>query len=124
MFWLTPKRLLQGGHPPNTPLFKRTDMERTKRVTIRFTPDEYNSLKEKATQFDMTLSDYIRTKLLTKREKIRPSKCNKELLYHINRIGNNLNQIAKHCNISKSIDKLVLKELINIEQQLNKLLGQ
>jgi len=97
-------------------------MERTKRVTIRFTPDEYNSLKEKATQFDMTLSDYIRTKLLTKKEKVRPSKCNKELLYHINRIGNNLNQIARHCNSTGTVDRFVLKELVEIEKKLNELL--
>jgi len=97
-------------------------MERTKRVTVRFTDDEYNRLKEKATQFDMTLSDFIRTKLLTKREKVRPSKCDKSLLYEINRIGNNLNQIAKHCNITKSIDKLVLQSLVEIEKKLNELL--
>ena len=97
-------------------------MERTKRVTIRFTPDEYNSLKEKATQFDMTLSDYVRTTLLSKREKVRPSKCDKSLVYEINRIGNNLNQIARHCNTTGTVDKLVLKELVEIEKKLNELL--
>ncbi len=97
-------------------------MERTKRVTIRFTQNEYNELKEKATQFDMTLSDYIRTTLLSKREKVRPSKCDKRLLYEINRIGNNLNQIAKHCNTIGTIDKFALKELVDIEKKLNEIL--
>jgi len=45
-------------------------------------------------------------------------------LYEINRIGNNLNQIAKHCNIKKSVDKLVLKELVDIEKKLNELMEQ
>lgn len=98
-------------------------MAKDKRVTIRFSDDEYELLKQKADDFDITLSNYIRKKALGNRERIT-NKCTKELLYHINRIGNNLNQIAKQCNINQSVDKLVLKELVEIERQLNKLLEQ
>ena len=120
MFWLTPKRLLQGGRPPNTPLKKDKRMAKDKRVTIRFTDDEYNQLKAKADELDISLSTYIRKKTLGNRERIS-TKCDKKLLYEINRIGNNLNQIAKHCNINKSVDKLVLKSLVEIEKKLNDL---
>ena len=98
-------------------------MERTKKITIRLTSDEYLLLKQKANNLDITLSEYIRKKILGNREKII-NKCTKELLYEINRIGNNLNQIAKHCNIRKSVDKLVLKELVDIEKRLNELMEQ
>ena len=121
MFCLTPKRLLQGGTPPNTPLEERTtQMAKDKRVTIRFTDDEYNQLKTKADELGISLSTYIRKKTLGNRGKIS-SKCDKELLYEINRIGNNLNQIAKHCNTTKIIDKVVLKSLAEIEKKLNDL---
>ena len=95
-------------------------MAKDKRITIRFTDDEYNELKAKADELDIPLSTYIRKKVLGNREKIL-TKCNKELLYEINRIGNNLNQIAKHCNTTKTIDKLVLQSLVEIEKKLNEL---
>ena len=95
-------------------------MKKEKRVTIRFTEDEYNKLKTKADELGISLSTYIRKKALGNRERIS-SKCNKELLYEMNRIGNNLNQIARHCNITKTIDKLVLQSLVEIEKKLNDL---
>ena len=98
-------------------------MAKEKRVTIRLTQEEYEKLKEKANTLGITTSAYIRKKILGNREKVL-TKCDKDLLYEINRIGNNLNQIAKHCNINKSVDKLVLQELVTIEQQLQKLLEQ
>jgi len=124
MFCLTTKRLLQGVSPLTPPMkdtTKDTTMTKDKRVTIRFTTDEYNKLNKNANDLNLTLSHYIRYKVLGNREKIS-SKCDKELLYHINRIGNNLNQIAKHCNINKSIDKLVLKELVEIERKINEII--
>lgn len=96
-------------------------MHKDKRVTIRFTQDEYNKLKDEATKLGITLSSYLRNKILGNRGNLL-TKCDKELLYELNRIGNNLNQIAKHCNINKSIDKLALKELVEIERQLKRLL--
>ncbi len=96
-------------------------MAKDKRVTIRFTDDEYNQLKEKADELGISLSTYIRKKTLGNRERIS-TKCDKKLLYEINRIGNNLNQIAKHCNTIGTIDKFVLKELVDIEKKLNEIL--
>ena len=46
---------------------------------------------------------------------------NKRLVYELNRIGQNLNQIAKYTNSKKILDKLVLGELIQIEKQLQKI---
>ena len=95
-------------------------MAKDKRVTIRFTDDEYNKVYSSAQELDISLSTYIRKKTLGNRERIS-SKCDKELLYEMNRIGNNLNQISKHCNTTKTIDKLVLQSLVEIEKKLNDL---
>ena len=125
MFCLTTKHASCRGDTPLTPPLaigeKGTKMKKEKRVTIRFTEDEYKQLKAKADELDISLSTYIRKKALGNKERIS-SKCNKELLYEINRIGNNLNQIAKHCNINKLVDKLVLKSLVEIEKKLNEVI--
>jgi len=93
-------------------------MAKDRRVTIRLTQDEYDKLYQQAKALDITLSQLLRKKILGNRERLA-TKCDKELLYEINRIGNNLNQIAKHCNINKSVDKLVLKSLVEIERKIN-----
>ena len=45
-----------------------------------------------------------------------------ELSYELNRIGNNFNQITKHCNIKKAVDIAVLQELKVIEEMLQELI--
>jgi len=95
-------------------------MAKDRRVTIRLTQDEYDKLSQQAKALDITLSQLLRKKL-GNRESFT-TKCDKELLYEINRIGNNLNQIAKHCNINKSVDKLVLKSLVEIERKINEII--
>lgn len=37
------------------------------------------------------------------------------------RIGNNLNQLAKHCNTTKTIDLMALKTLTDIKKELEKI---
>jgi len=96
-------------------------MTKDKRVTIRLTQDEYDKLYQQAKALDITLSQLLRKKISGDRERLT-TKCDKELLYEINRIGNNLNQIAKHCNITKSIDKLALQSLVEIERKINEII--
>ena len=44
-----------------------------------------------------------------------------EILHNLNKIGNNLNQISKHCNTKKSVDVEVLKTLLEIEEAVKDL---
>jgi hypothetical protein len=43
------------------------------------------------------------------------------IVYELNRLGQNLNQIARYANSKKIVDKLVLEELIVIEKQLQEI---
>lgn len=45
-----------------------------------------------------------------------------ELLYHLAKIGTNLNQIAARCNTRKIVDRLVLSEIVDIQKELQTLL--
>ncbi len=96
-------------------------MMRDKKVTIRLTQDEYNKLNNETQKLNMSMSELIRHKILNKKVRVK-SKLSTQAIYELNRIGNNLNQIAKHCNITKTIDKLVLQQLVDIEKELKNLL--
>lgn len=50
-----------------------------------------------------------------------PQKADKELLFELNKIGNNLNQVAKNLNAGNQIN--LLKELLTIERQLQEILN-
>ena len=45
-----------------------------------------------------------------------------KLIFEINKIGNNINQIAKKTNFTKKVDLQVLEELRQIKEQLNKVI--
>jgi len=96
-------------------------MNKNKRVTIRLTDVEHKNFTKQANELGINLSEFIRLKL-NNINKIKTSKCDKNLVYEINRIGLNLNQIAKYTNSKKVLDKLVMEELIQIEKQLNDVL--
>ena len=96
-------------------------MNKNKRVTIRLTDVEHKNFTKQADELAISLSEFIRLKL-NNINKIKTSKCDKNLVYEINRIGLNLNQIAKYTNSKKVLDKLVMEELIQIEKQLNDVL--
>ena len=98
-------------------------MNKNKRVTIRLTDVEHKNFTKQANELGINLSEFIRLKL-NNINKIKTSKCDKNLVYEINRIGLNLNQIAKYTNSKKVLDKLVMEELIQIEKQLNKVLKE
>lgn len=104
----------------------------TIRKTIRFTPEEVKKLETIAEAKGITLSDLIRRSVLNYKipERISPerlarkSEIFRKYLSEINRIGVNLNQIARHCNRYREVDALVLEELLKIEKTLTELLNR
>lgn len=107
------------------PIYKWTKVpiNKAKKVSVRFTDTEYKELEAKANKDNITISEYIR------RSSIKGYYSNKlkmnhtmELLSSVNKIGINLNQIAKYINTNRSIDKIVLSYLIAIEKSLQKVL--
>ncbi|MBX1152326.1 plasmid mobilization relaxosome protein MobC [Campylobacter jejuni] len=101
------------------------------RKTIRFTPNELKEIEEKASNLNMSFSQYIIYSALNKQIASKKNPLYKELITQLARVGNNLNQIAKVCNKDKTINKQVTsnliitiaelqKQLSNISQKLNK----
>lgn len=70
--------------------------KRTKRVEIRLTDDEYESLVARKTK--SRLAEWLRQLALEQKLRPTPKVVDPILLFQLNRIGVNLNQIAKQCN--------------------------
>ena len=102
--------------------------KRTKRVEVQFTEAEYKQLLERKTK--ARLAEWIRETCLgsklSKKAKSVP-KVDPALLVTLSKIGSNLNQIARHLNIDKTLsaqEKVkTLLELTSIEQSLGELVG-
>lgn len=98
--------------------------------TIRFTEEEIEKLERVAKGKGITLSELIRKKALDVElpQRISPERLAKrnqvfrQLAYEINRIGVNLNQIARYCNRNREIDCLVLQEILETKRLLETLL--
>ena len=78
------------------------ERKRDKQINIRLTEDEYLNACEKINESDLSLSEYIRKSILGKEIKIISGV--KELILELNRIGNNLNQLARKVNEGKVVE--------------------
>lgn len=91
--------------------------KRTREITIRLTDDELQQLKERNTE--TTLARWLRNLGLG----MTPIKqADPALVRTLGRIGSNLNQITKHANTHKELDKSVLDEINVIRKVLNELI--
>jgi hypothetical protein len=92
--------------------------KRNKRVTVWLNDNERTTLTYKANLAGLTLSDFIRQSTTKSRINSR----SKQLLYEVHKAGVNLNQIAKRCNSTNSINIATLKQLTIIESILRGLI--
>ena len=86
------------------------------RKTIRFSDDEYSKIDLQLQKANIDFASFCRKSLL-KTKIILPIE--KDLLFELNKIGNNLNQIARAVNKKEKIQ--VLTKLIEIEKQLKEI---
>lgn len=107
-----------------------------KQVKINLTEEHYQELQDEALSNDTSIAKLIRDKLgidlkstpkaLQRNRKVRSDKkpvvkADPQLLYHLAKIGNNLNQISKHLNSNNAVDRVVLTSLIEVQEELKKL---
>lgn len=107
-----------------------------KQVKINLTPSHYSELETEALNNNKSIAQLIRDKLgidlkttpkaLQRPRKVRSDKrevtrADPQLLYHLSKIGTNLNQISKHLNSGNVVDSIVINSLIEIQQELKKL---
>ena len=88
--------------------------------TIRFTTEEFSDIEGKLFEHDLNFSEFSRATILNTKVK---TNLTKDLIYHLSKIGNNLNQIAKQLNTKKSDlpNSKVIKVLIDIQSDLKNL---
>ncbi len=94
----------------------------TCKISVRFSEDQKNNIELNAAMAGITVSSYIRNAVSGSKPPIH--KFDKAMMVQISKIGNNLNQIARHANLTKSIDQIVLKCIISINDDLNGLLSK
>lgn len=88
-------------------------------ISAKVSDEVYALIDEISKSKNITKSEAIKQAILN--AKIENNEDKKIIAYELNRIGKNLNQIAKKCNIKKSVDMAVLQELKIIEGLLNDL---
>lgn len=96
---------------------------RTKRIEIAVTEDEYQQLLERKTK--PRLAEWMREVALEQKSKRTVKPTDPNLLFLLNRIGTNINQIAKQCNTLKgSVDLVnVAIRLKEIEDKLDEIIN-
>ena len=91
--------------------------------TIRFTPDEFAKIEEQREKTNLDFTNFCKSAILKKKVKTKDEEnFNRDLIYQINKIGINLNQIARAVNQKDRV--AVLTELVEIEKQLRLLNGR
>ena len=70
----------------------------------------------------LKISAYIRHVISNAKPPVH--KFDKTMVIQVAKIGNNLNQIAKHVNIGKAIDSVVLRQIIDVNKKLDDLMLQ
>jgi len=102
--------------------------KRTKKIEVRVNEVEYSLLLERKTK--ARLAEWVRDTCLESElsKKAKPvPKVDPALLVALSKIGGNLNQIARHLNMDRTLsaqEKVkALLELTSIEQSLGELVG-
>lgn len=101
-----------------------------KKVQIRMSADEKSLILERAQGAD--ISTFLRElglghdpKVPEKKPRIIVHSADPELIRYVAKIGNNINQIAKNLNLTKSLDQQAFNEIqtirINLESELERL---
>ncbi|MBZ7982807.1 plasmid mobilization relaxosome protein MobC [Campylobacter sp. RM12640] len=102
-------------------------MEKLRQVKINFTNNDYQKIQALADANKTTKANVIRQilnnnnfqletqKILDKKQN-SISKEAREILYLFSNVSNNINQIARFCNIERDINKTALDELIKIKE--------
>jgi len=104
--------------------------EKMKQIKVFFSEFDYSFLKKISADRDITMSEFIRKSVNSKIENPPAPKTKKvykvadpKLLFELNKIGNNLNQIAKKLNSNENIgNSTIIQKLVEIEKKLNELI--
>jgi|LSQX01.2.fsa_nt_gb hypothetical protein len=95
--------------------------KRTKIVKVRLTEAEFEQMKERSTK--ARLAEWIRETCLSAPARKPVKQVDPALLYELNRLGVNMNQLARYANRLDVVSKsTVLMHLTGIESDLQEVL--
>ena len=99
-------------------------MTRKRYIQIRVTDDELEQIKQRSG--NVSTSTFLRQTALDQPITQPPTpsreiihKCDPDLIREVNRIGNNINQIAKQLNQGTELSNAVLIALLNLQTSLD-----
>ena len=112
------------------PIQKENILDRKKKYeskfikkSIRFTNDEFEKVEEQRAKTNLDFTSFCKSAILKKKVVTKLEEdFNRDLIYQVNKIGINLNQIARAINQKDKVS--VLTELVEIEKQLRILNGR
>ena len=117
---------LAGAQKENIPRVTEASVDsprRTRALLVRLSPDERRSIRERAHDCGMGASTYMRETALGSKPRARPRRLEQKAVYHLGRIGNNLNQLAYLANATGRLGDSrrlheVLEELLTTMRRL------
>ena len=77
---------------------------KTEVISVRMSPVERRAVAERADLCGQCLSTYMRRVALGSIPRARPRRIEQKVVYHLGRIGTNLNQLARIANTTGRID--------------------
>lgn len=86
-------------------------------LKVGMSKELYNSLQFNANNLDITLSKYCR-EILVNGYIVNTNNDYNSVIYHLNKIGNNINQISRYANANKSLDIQIYNLLLEIDNYL------
>lgn len=90
----------------------KRELKRTNRVVVDLSDKELKRLKERLKDYRSTnRSEFIRESILNNYIIINDDTNLRELVYEVNRIGNNINQLTRLANQNKKIEAEEIKGL-------------
>jgi hypothetical protein len=91
-------------------------------MLVRFTPSEFELVKFRARSSRRTMARYVRERALGAEPHASPTRDVDAVLYHLGRIGNNVNQLA---HVANATDRFPSEERLNVVlAELRALIGQ
>ena len=104
---------------------RKKKVSRSERIEIRCTPKERKKLEDKAADIELSLSEFIRRASLGMRINAKSRQVN-QLIYELNRIGTNLNQLTRlaHLDRLSAVDRKRLEGIFRaVEAKLDEVCG-
>ncbi len=93
-----PLRALKRRSPYMSPKPSSPQSKRTELLRVRLSPDKRRTICARAEECGKPMSTFVREVALGSVPRARPGRVDEKAVYHLGRIGNNLNQLARTAN--------------------------